>query len=69
MLPGKCLAGRDIEWILDGLSAGPSRTVQFVGQVTVGPLPDGSLIHATARVGDVTAAAARAGVTTTVSGG
>ena len=69
MLPGNCLAGRDIEWILDGLSAGASRTVQFVGQVTVGPLADGSRIHATARVADVTGAAARAGVTTTVSGG
>jgi len=36
--------------------------VQFVGQVTVGPLANGNLIHATARVSDVTGAAARAGV-------
>jgi uncharacterized repeat protein (TIGR01451 family) len=66
MLPAGCAAGRDIEWDLGGLAAGASRTVQFVGQVTVGPLPDGSLVHATARVEDVTGAAARAGVTTTV---
>jgi len=56
-------------WNLGGLAAGASRTVQFVGEVTVGPLPNGNLIHATARVGDVTGAAARAAVTTTVSGG
>jgi len=66
ILPAGCTAGRDIEWDLGGLAAGASRTVQFVGLVTVGPLPDGSLIHATARVVDVTGTAARAEVTTTV---
>jgi len=69
ILPAACTAGRDIVWNLGGLAAGASRTVQFVGEVTVGPLPNGNLIHATARVGDVTGASARAAVTTTVSGG
>ena len=67
MLPPACAAGRDIEWNLDALLAAASRTVTFVGQVTVAGLPSGTLIHTTARVQDVTGAAARAGVTTAVN--
>jgi uncharacterized repeat protein (TIGR01451 family) len=67
--PVNCLAGRDIEWDLGTLAAGTSRTVQFVGQMTVAGVPDGSLIHATARVDDAAGAAARTGVTTTVATG
>jgi uncharacterized repeat protein (TIGR01451 family) len=65
-VPGSCAVGRDIEWSVATLAAGASRTVQFVGLVTVSGLPDGHLIHADARVRDVNGAAARAEVTTTV---
>jgi len=64
--PGACAAGRDIVWDLGTLAGGASRSVQFVGQVTVSGLPDGYLIHGTARARDVAGAAARAGVTTSV---
>jgi uncharacterized repeat protein (TIGR01451 family) len=64
--PGACAAGRDIVWDLGTLAAGANRSVTFVGQVTVSGLPDGYLIHGTARVRDVAGAAARAGVTTPV---
>jgi uncharacterized repeat protein (TIGR01451 family) len=60
--PGACAAGRDIVWDLGTLAGGASRSVQFVGLVTVAGLPDGHLIHGTARVRDVAGAAARAGV-------
>jgi uncharacterized repeat protein (TIGR01451 family) len=66
-LPGNCAAGRDIEWDLGTLAAGTSRTVQFVGGVTVSGVPDGSLIHGDARVVDVSGAAARAETTTIVA--
>src|SRR5438477_10887408 len=65
-VPAACTAGRDIEWDLGGLAAAGGGRVGNVGLVTVASLADGSLIHATARVEDVTGVAARAGVTTTV---
>src|SRR5262249_37938007 len=59
-VPAGCAVGRDIEWNLSTVAAGASRTVQFVGEVTVAGLPDGHLIHGDARVHDVTGDAARA---------
>jgi uncharacterized repeat protein (TIGR01451 family) len=67
VLPAGCAAGRDIVWDLGTIATGANRAVQFVGKVTVAGLPDGTLIHATARVRDVVGSAARAGVTTAVN--
>jgi uncharacterized repeat protein (TIGR01451 family) len=69
VVPGACAVGRDIEWALGTLAAGASRTVQFVGQMTVSALPDGFLVHANARVENASGARARAEVTTTVATG
>ena len=66
VLPGACAVGRDIVWDLGTIATGANRAVQFVGKVTVSGLPDGTLLHGTARVRDVAGAAARAGVTTVV---
>ena len=63
-VPAGCYAGLDIVWDLGNLAAGASRTVQFVGLVTVSGLPNGSLVEATARVADVVGNSARAGLAT-----
>src|SRR5438552_6856453 len=61
-----CAAGYTLS-LHDALPiSGASRTVQFVGQVTVASLADGSLIHATARVGYVADTADLPGLATTV---
>jgi uncharacterized repeat protein (TIGR01451 family) len=66
VVPVACASGRDVEWDLGTLAAGTSRTVQFVGLMTVAGVADGSLVHASARVGDVAGAAARTAVATAV---
>ena len=57
VFPPSCAAGLNIVWNLGALAAGASRTVQFVGQVTVSGLPDGTVIHGTSHVMDSTAIA------------
>ena len=66
VLPGGCYGGEDIVWDLGNLAAGTSRTVQFVGEMTVSGVPNGSLVEATARVADVVGNSARAGLATIV---
>src|SRR6185369_9788804 len=67
VFPAACTQGRDVDWDLGTLPAASSRTVQFVGQVTVAGLPDGQLLRANARVRDAAGDAARAQLATTIA--
>ncbi len=64
-VPAGCIAGREIQWDLDALAAGASRTVQVVLQIR-GDVPTGAVLSTMARVEDAAGSRTRAGVSTTV---
>src|SRR5439155_8536740 len=61
-----CFVGRDVLWSIGTLAGGASRTVQAV--FAVAAVPDGTILHTTARTQDGDGARARASARTAVTG-
>jgi uncharacterized repeat protein (TIGR01451 family) len=65
--PGLCAVGRDVAWDLGALAGGASRTVSMAfGTAAAAQLPDGTIIHTTARARDGAGDSAHAAASTAV---